>query len=62
MAPHAMQGWPEKRDWGTKPDTLCEEAQKTYIVYHDSNNIREHSIISVGIDNLNIKKKNITLT
>ena len=40
----------KKRDWGTKPATVCEEAQKTYIVYHDSNNIHEHSIISVGVN------------
>ena len=30
--------------------------KKTYIVYHDSDNIHEHSIISVGVN------KNITLT
>ena len=40
----------KKRDWGTKPATVCEEAQKIYIVYHDSNNIHEHSIISVGVN------------
>ena len=46
----ASQGWPKKRDLGTKPATGCEEAQKTYIVCHDSNNIHEHSIISVGVN------------
>ena len=53
------QGWPKKERLGHKTATLYEEAQKTYIVNHDSDNIHdihEHSIISVGVN------KNITLT